>query len=145
MSNNGKYGERLFSQRMAAQGFLIQDVSGNSAYFDKDIDFIVTNPTTGNVRAFEVKYDEKLNRTGNLFLEIENPRSKQWSGQGWWLHCKADFLVYGNGITQELYCFPLLELKERVKGMNLRTGRTWDNSVGLLCPLDRVKDLAIQL
>ena len=42
---------------MNAKGFVVKDVSGNADYFSKDIDFIITNPTTGNTRTFEVKWD----------------------------------------------------------------------------------------
>lgn len=48
MSNNGKEGERLFKEIMESRGYNdISDVSGDSNYWDKDIDFIITSPTTG--------------------------------------------------------------------------------------------------
>lgn len=141
MSNNGKAGEYLFRQLMSAQDKIVQDVSANSQYFDKDIDFLVTNPTTGNTRAFEVKWDERISSTGNLFLEVANPRSKQWSGEGWWLHCQADYLVYGDAVKRLFYVFPLGALKERVDSLVLTKIRTKDDAVGLLLPLYKVKDL----
>lgn len=145
MANNGKLGEYIFAQRVGADGFKVEDVSGNSNYFAKDIDFLITNFATGNTRSFEVKWCEKIKHTGNLFLEIENPRSTQWNGEGWWKHTQADYLAYGDAINQVFYVFPLQALKERVSQLSMRLGRTWDNSVGWLCPLDKVKDLAIQI
>lgn len=47
MSNNGKQGERLFKETMAARGYDVVDVSGNPDYWYKDIDFIITSPASG--------------------------------------------------------------------------------------------------
>ena len=61
---------------MAGGGYIVNDVSGDPQYFDKDIDFFIANPSTGVTRSFEVKWCQRISDTGNLFLEIENPRSK---------------------------------------------------------------------
>ena len=111
--NSGKEGERLFSKLMAAKGYSVEDVSGNEQYFAKDIDFIITNPL-GEVKTFEVKWDYKISKYENLFLEIQNPRSRQWNGQGWWKHCKADYLVYGDAVNRKFYIIPMVELSNRV-------------------------------
>ena len=145
MSNNGKEGERLFIERMAKDGYKVKDVSGNNQYFDKDIDLIIVNPATGNERAFEVKWCEKINKTNNLFLEFINPRSEQWNYDGWWPHCKADFLAYGDAVNRKFYVFNMEQLKARVEPIwnSLETRSTYDGSVGRLLPLHRVKDLAM--
>lgn len=145
MSSNGKYGERLFKQYMEARGYTVQDVSGNASYFDKDIDFLITSPTTGLIKAFEVKWDSKMNSSGNLFLEMENPRSKQWNGQGWYPHCQADFLVYGDAVARKFYVFPFGLLKQRANQLSLRWLRTRDLAAGYLLPLEQVEDLAIKI
>ena len=142
MANNGREGELLFSQLMAARGNKIIDVSGNSDYFDKDIDFIITS-ALGNTSTFEVKYCQKIHYTGNLFLEIVNPRSKQWNGEGWWPHCQADYLVYGDAIARKFYIIPLLALRERVAGMNLTTRSTSDGSIGLILSKSKIEDLIV--
>ena len=145
--NNGKQGEYLFQKKMSGQGYIVQNVSENRNYFDKDIDFVITNPATGNIRTFEVKWDERINSTGNLFLELENPRSKQWNGQGWWLHCKADYLIYGDAIAKKFYSVPLLELRQRVDLIQhlLCQKRTKDYALGMLLPLEKIADIAIEL
>ena len=85
MSNKiGNLGEQIFSRRMREAGYTVQDVTNDSSYWSKDIDFIVTSPR-GNTRTFEVKYDTRLNHTGNLFLEIANTHSKE--GKGWYKFC----------------------------------------------------------
>ena len=74
--NNGKQGEALFSQIMTEKGYTVVDVSGNPEYWHKDIDFIITSPTTGSVKTFEVKWDSRIGQTGNLYLELSNRHSK---------------------------------------------------------------------
>lgn len=60
MSNSGRQGEVLFSRRMSDAGYIVEDVSKNSEYWYKDIDFIITSPS-GNTRTFEVKWDTRIN------------------------------------------------------------------------------------
>ena len=138
--NDGKEGERLFRQLMSQRGNIVQDVSENSNYFSKDIDFVITS-TFGNTATFEVKWCSNINKTNNLFLEIENPRSKQWSGEGWWKHCEADYLVYGDAIARKFYIIPMKELRQRVDTLWLYTRSTRDGSVGLILPKNKISDL----
>lgn len=70
---------------MESGNYSVVDVSSNSDYWDKDIDFIVTSPTTGAVKSFEVKWDSRINSTGNLYLELSNVHSK--GGKGWYTFC----------------------------------------------------------
>lgn len=145
MSNNGKEGEQLFAQAMAARGYDITDVSNNPDYWPKDIDFIITSPTTGQTKTFEVKWCSRIHTTHNLFLEIKNPRSRQWNGEGWWPHCQADFLVYGDAISHLFHIFPMDELRKRVDTLDLQTKFTSDGSVGLILPLSAISDIAVLL
>ena len=46
MTNNGKQGEQVFSYKMREAGYIVNDVSGDPEYFDKDIDFFCINPAT---------------------------------------------------------------------------------------------------
>lgn len=106
--NNGKYGERLFRNTMEQLGYKVEDTTNNPEYYEKDIDFIITSPFSGKVKTFEVKWDDCINRTGNLYLEVENINSK--GGRGWYEFCKADFLAYGDSRSRTFYIIPLLEL-----------------------------------
>ena len=99
---------------MKNKGYAVEDVSTNPDYFDKDIDFFVTSPFTGATKSFEVKYDNRINATGNLFLEVTNIYSKQWNYDGWFTHCDADFLAYGDAVARKFYIIPMDELKKRV-------------------------------
>ena len=139
MANNGKEGERLFKERMSAQGYTIQDVSENEEYFDKDIDFIITSPTTQLTKTIEVKWDFKINNTGNLYLELFNKNSK--GGLGWYKFCQADYVAYGDALARCFYVVPFAELKARVERVKPPIGECYGDSFGYLMPIDSIKDL----
>jgi hypothetical protein len=61
---------------MESRNYTVEDVSGNPEYWDKDIDFIITSSATGLTKTFEVKWDTRINRTNNLYLELTNINSK---------------------------------------------------------------------
>lgn len=145
MSNNGRQGERLFKQIMESRNYTVEDVSGNSQYWDKDIDFIVTSSTSGLTKTFEVKWDSRINRTGNLYLELTNINSKQWKGQGWWEHCEADYLAYGDAAARKFYVIPLLELRKRVEQLPFRQASCGYDSTGQLVSLKDIADITQEL
>jgi hypothetical protein len=41
-------------------GYKVENLSDDPNFYDKDIDFMLTSPTTGNVRSFEVKWDYNM-------------------------------------------------------------------------------------
>lgn len=137
-NNNGKRGEALFKQRMAQKGYKVEDVSANEQYFRKDIDFLVTSPTSGETKSFEVKWDQKINRTGNLYLEFVNKNSE--AGLGWWEFCKADYLAYGNAKTNTFIVVEMDKLRERFEQLPKRVALT-DDSAGYLVHISQIKDL----
>ena len=143
MSNNGKQGEQLFQAIMSRRKYGVNNVSRNRKYWDKDIDFLITSPTTGLTKSFEVKWDNRLSTTGNLYLELSNVHSK--NGLGWWRFCEADYLAYGDAVNREFYIIPLVDLRERVYFLNLEQKRCGGDSVGLLLPLAAIKDLVQKL
>lgn len=140
MANNGKQGELLFRERMTELNYSVQDVSGNPAYWDKDIDFLVTSPTTGAVKSFEVKWDSRINSTNNLYLELTNIHSK--GGRGWFKFCEADYLAYGDAAAGFFYIIPLAALKERVEqSPRARYAQCGLDSTGLLVSLKDIQDI----
>lgn len=139
MATNGKIGENLFKKMMQAQNYEVKDVSNDSSYWYKDIDFIITSPTSGLTKTFEVKYDNRINQTNNLYLELTNVHSK--GGRGWYEFCEADYLAYGDACAQCFYIIPLAALKERVKELNPRRARCLGDSEGLLVSLNEITDL----
>ena len=143
MSNNGKLGERLFREVMEARGYEVQDVSNNPDYWNKDIDFIITSPTTGEKKTFECKWDSRINSTGNLYLERSNIHSK--NGIGWYEFCEADYLAYGDAVSGQFYMIPLLDLRIRVKQLPYREAKCGYDSVGQLVNLKDIADITVLL
>ena len=139
MSNIGKLGEQIFSKRMRDMGYTVQDVSNNPDYWYRDIDFLIESPFTGAVKSFEVKYDSRINKTGNLYLELESINSK--GGKGWFEFCEADYVAYGDAASRTFYIIPLLELKERIKKLPQRIAHCGYESTGLLISLNDIKDI----
>lgn len=76
--NIGKEGELLFQEIMRNKGYIVEDVSGDPQYWKEDIDCFCTSPVTGLTKSFEIKYDSRINKTNNLYLELTNIYSKQW-------------------------------------------------------------------
>ena len=138
--SSGRQGELLFKERMSSLNYSIEDVSGNPNYWDKDIDFIATSPKSGLTKTFEVKWDSRINNTGNLYLELTNVHSK--GGRGWFNFCEADYLAYGDSQAKCFYIIPLSDLKERVnKSLNSRYAQCGSDSTGLLVSLSAIEDL----
>lgn len=139
--SSGRQGELIFSRKMIEAGFTVQDVSGNSEYWEKDIDFICNNPRTGNTRTFEVKWDSRINQTGNLYLELSNIHSK--GGQGWFNFTQADFLAYGDAATKTFYIIPMDKLKEKAAKLPSRMTCCGTDSIGQLINIRDINDIVL--
>ena len=139
MSNLGKIGEDLFEQRMKNKGYQVQNVSADPQYWGQDIDFLITSPTTGLTKSVEVKWDSKINSTGNLYLEFVNKNSEGCGG--WFEFCQADYLAYGNAKANTFLVIPMQELRERVKRLPQRVGFCGNDSAGYLVHVSQIKDL----
>ena len=139
MNNNGKQGEQLFQQIMESRGYTVEDVSNNPQYWYKDIDFIVTSSTSGETKTFEVKWDTKINTTGNLFLEYESLYSK--GGKGWFEFCEADFLAYGDAVTKVFYIIDMEQLRQAANNLPFRSARCGNDSIGQLVALKDIQEI----
>lgn len=125
---------------MRNSGYTVNDVSGNPDYWYRDIDFIITSPTTGAVKSFECKWDSRIAQTGNLYLELTNVHSK--GGKGWYEFTEADFIAYGDAQNRLFYVIPLLELKQRISTLPQRVVNCGYDSTGLLVNLRDISDIA---
>lgn len=137
--SNGKLGEMLFKQKMLDCGYKVEDVSNNSDYWSKDIDFIITSPTTGAVKTFEVKWDSRINKTGNLYLELSNVHSK--GGKGWFNFCQADFLAYGDAQAKIFYVIDMQKLRDKAAKLPSRMTSCGTDSIGQLVNLRDIQDI----
>ena len=143
MSSNGKQGELLFKQIMKDRGYEVRDVSDNPGFFYKDIDFLVTSPTSGLTKSFECKWDSRINQTHNLYLELTNIHSKD--GKGWYEFCEADYIAYGDAKKRLFFIIPLAQLKERVSQLPQKITNCGLDSRGLLVSLKDIQDIVQQL
>lgn len=136
---NGKQGEELFKQIMENRNYTVEDTTNNPLYWSKDIDFVITSPTTGVTKTFEVKWDNRIGKTGNLYLELTNVHSE--GGYGWFEFCQADYLAYGDAANGVFYIIPLLELREKVKHMPKQIVQCGSDSYGQLVSLKSISDI----
>ena len=137
--NNWRKGEQLFQQTMQNRNYTVVNVASNPDYWSKDIDFIVTSPTTGVTKSFEIKWDSRIHSTNNLYLEISNVHSK--NGIGWFNFCQADYLAYGDAYNNQFYIISLPDLKKKVQKLNLQKRQCGQDSIGLLVSLEQIKDI----
>lgn len=133
-------GEYELKKWLRAHNCKVEDVSDNPKYWAQDIDLLVT-PKDYPSFSVEVKWDNRIAESDNLYIEMINPRSKE--GRGWYYFCKADYLFYGDSINQLFYVFKVKDLFSFIE-LNkdkLRWGATTDGSRGLLVSLKDVKEL----
>lgn len=140
MANNGKQGEQLFAQIMQQKGHTVEDVSGNPDYWYKDIDFFVTSSTSGLRKSFEVKWDTRICKTGNLYLEFSNRHSKDQ--KGWFEFCEADYLAYGNAKANKFFIIPMDQLRERLANIPKKIAFCGNDSAGYLVHISQIIDIA---
>ena len=137
---NGKSGEELFAELMRKRGYEVEDVSDDPRYWYKDIDFIVSSPFAS--ATVEVKWDARIHKTGNLYLEIANAHS---GGTGWYEFCKADYVAYGDAVNRKFYLFSLAELRAIESKRRKEYAECGSDSIGLLMPLSAIKNIIIDV
>ena len=135
---NSKQGEQLFIQFIEQLGHIVEDLTADREFQIADIDFKITSPS-GITKYFEVKYDAKINSTGNLFVEFFNAHN--YGGLGWYEFCKADFISYGDAHTNTFYCFLLEDLRQLINSHKFNVA-TADNEkiAGYLVPLRLIEN-----
>lgn len=138
---NSKQGEQLFKQLMEQRGNKVEDLTAEKPYQIQDIDFKITSPS-GITKFFEVKYDSKINTTGNLFVEFFNAHN--YAGLGWYEFCKANYIAYGDAHTNTFYCFLLEDLRQLVSShkFNVATADN-ENIAGYLVPLRLIENKVV--
>lgn len=92
----------------------IYDTSDVKKYQEQDIDFIAYKIWTGEAVSFEIKNDDRINETNNIFAEIDRIYSDHTS-DGWLKCSKAQWFFYRDSVKQVSYLFELDNLKEFIK------------------------------
>lgn len=138
--SNGKPGEELFAELMRKRGYKVEDVSDDPRYYYKG-DVIVSSDL-GTEKIIEVKWDYKIHKTGNLYLEIANAHS---GCTGWYEFSKADYVAYGDAVNRKFYLFSLAELREIERTRRKEYAECGSDSIGLLMPLSAIKNIIIDV
>lgn len=141
-------GEQELKDWLRGYGYKVKDVSDNPTYWKKDIDLIVNNETT-----IEVKWDSKLSTTGNLFIETCADIDKGTAG--WFNFCEADYLAYGAADEYIFLMFDFKKLKAHIEAhkneYKQATAADYDKcgirkySKGYLVPVDSLNGLYTEL
>lgn len=110
-------------------GWSVEDVTKNEQYFDKDIDLVAHRGTES--LTVEVKWDNRIATTGNMFIETVTDLDK--SKAGWFMFCQADYIYYGDSTNQLFYVFKTADLREFVRTHTTEERKAGDyNYRGLL-------------
>ena len=139
-----KAGEFELKKHLRAQGHKIEDVSNNPSYWSRDIDLIMDGSTT-----IEVKWDDVISSTGNLFIETVSDTEKH--KDGWYIFCEADKLYYGDAVAEVFYIFDFWKLKAHIEAHKAEYKERYapdfgkdgiyKYSKGYLVPLESLKGL----
>ena len=131
-------GEYELKKSLREHGYTVKDVSDNPQYWDKDIDLIAFNQITGITTSLEVKWDKRIAETGNMYIETENPRSK--NRLGWFRFCEADMLAYGDAINGIFYFISIAALRDYINNNKAKLNMTMcnDGAAGYLVPIDNL-------
>lgn len=109
----GKVGERHAIQFFQRIGWVVEDLSEDILYQKQDTDIRVCSPN-GRAYTIEVKNDGKIEKTGNVLVELWMNR-KTGDCPGWYYTCKADYLCYINSVTGAAYFLDWPAVKELVR------------------------------
>ena len=143
MANSGKEGEKLFQQIMEQRGHQVINVSADPDYYHRG-DFILVDRQGIQRIVVEVKWDERIHQTNNLYLEVINTDSFWSGGDGWWKYCKCDYLAYGDAINKKFYIFDMKQLKEKVATLPKVFADCGKNSRGQLVNINSLRDIIIK-
>lgn len=107
--NKGHEAEALFKQRFEQKGYTVKDVTKDTEFQQKDIDFEVTNKK-GVSATFEVKGDIRAKNTGNIFLELGKYRKTGYY-ESWFYKSEMQYLVIVDTETMIIEIYDFQELK----------------------------------
>lgn len=109
----GHEAEALFKRKFEQKGYPVEDVSGDTEYQQKDIDFIVTD-NQGVSATFEVKGDIRAKNTGNIFLELGKYRETGYY-KSWFYKSEMQYLAIVDTETKviEIYDFQKIKAAEQ--------------------------------
>lgn len=110
----------------------LTDTSEDKAYQKMDVDFTAAPYFIDEVWRdvlFEVKNCDKIDQTGNLFVELKHYEyfsSPGLTKLGWYYKTKADYILYRNNQNKDFIWFRLEDLREYIDTHELKKGDATD-------------------
>lgn len=92
-------------------GFNVEDVSEDKTYQKKDIDFIISTKDKRNQLTLEVKNDDRIHCSGNLFFEIGFDRKTGFCA-GWWSKSEANAICFYDSVVKRGYIIDFERTKQ---------------------------------
>ena len=140
---NYKLGEKYAYRCLEANGYTVLDRSDQPQYWKKDIDLTAIK---GSYAAdIEVKWDQCIANTGNMFFELLTNLDTQQNG--WANYTQCDFIFYGDAQQLIFYVFSADDMRQFLRthqedyetrianDYNYRDGTIYKQSVGAIVPL----------
>jgi hypothetical protein len=139
----GKIGEKTLISLLKDEyiEYTIKDVSNVDEYKDKDIDIVMTNKNSGEEITVEIKSDETIYKSWNIFGEFCS--CKRLGTPGWLLKTEADFICYAFINRGCYFMIPREVLLDMIKIYDFKIGEAYDQrkvSQGYLIPVNLVRD-----
>ena len=144
----GKRGEEIFRKCLDRWNCKYTDVSDDKRYQEQDIDFIVeSRKTPGKTVAVEVKNDQRIAETGNIFFETMS--NVDYSTEGCFKKSKAELMAIVSESERLIY-FVGTEILRKFVDENSRTLRfisrvPGSSSCGYLIPVERIGKNVIKI
>ena len=104
-------GEKKAYDFLVSSGWKVQDLTQCEAFFGKDIDLLISRGQEQHY--IEVKWDNWIHYTGNMF--IETITDLDFNKDGWYKFCSAEFVFYGDSKNNLFYVYRFNDLKEYIK------------------------------
>lgn len=109
---DSRFGEVCAMNYLRRHAVKIKDVTGIKEYQKQDIDLLCENQN-GQKFSVEVKWDRKIHRTGNAFIELVTDLDK--NEDGWFKFCKATYIFYGDAENRLFYIIDRVKLAEYIE------------------------------
>ena len=120
----GKVGEELAYNYLITRGWEVEDVSNNEEYFSLDIDFLAAKD--GNSVSLDVKTEEAMSRTGNMFIEDAITYQDGRMAKGWLYYSKAEYIWHVNPKNGVAFVYRLEDMQDYLRKAPRKCGTCRD-------------------
>ena len=101
-------GEIKAKNALEKLGWACYDIHDIPTTYKGDIDLVATKGETA--RLIEIKYDDVMCRTGNMFIEVV--KNKLLNEKGWIYYTVSEYIMYGDANKDIFYSFRTMDMLE---------------------------------